>query len=110
MSELKAWKFCPECGCREYIQENHLGEHSRVCKGCGQEWWTDINYWNTRPNDAKWISVEDELPEEATHVLVWFPLEVMMASNRNGKWEDSLDGMDLEDEGITHWMPLPTTP
>lgn len=35
---------CPECGCSEYLSEDYLGEGYRRCKGCGQEYWTDIDY------------------------------------------------------------------
>ena len=52
-NELKAWKFCPECGCRETINDNQVSENSRQCKECEQEWWTDINYWNSRPTEPK---------------------------------------------------------
>jgi len=41
MSETTA---CPECGCSEYIFEDYLGDGYRRCKGCGQEWWTDVDY------------------------------------------------------------------
>ena len=96
MSELKAWKFCPECGCREYIQENHLGEHSRVCKDCGQEWWTDINYWNTRPNDAKKINIKEWVDDncdiwaldshaDVTELLEEFYAEVCKQSSEGDK-------------------------
>lgn len=37
---------CPECGCKDVIKEfnNYLGEGSRVCQKCRQEWWVDIDY------------------------------------------------------------------
>ncbi len=38
------WKYCPECGCEEFCNENQLGEGMRVCNNCGQDWWTDIDY------------------------------------------------------------------
>lgn len=37
---------CPECGCPWYANKNLLGEGSRVCCDCEQDWWTDINYEN----------------------------------------------------------------
>ena len=35
---------CPECGCKEFNNENLVGEGYRVCDKCGQEWWADIDY------------------------------------------------------------------
>lgn len=35
---------CPECGCKETTHDNLLGEGSRQCEECGQEWWLDIEY------------------------------------------------------------------
>jgi hypothetical protein len=37
-------EFCPECGCKEYTNENFIGKGYRNCTTCGQEWWTDVNY------------------------------------------------------------------
>ena len=37
-------KACPECGCKEYLNENDLGDGYRVCKMCKQEWWAHIVY------------------------------------------------------------------
>lgn len=37
-------KSCPECGCKEYVNKNIVGDGYRNCKDCGQEWWTDISY------------------------------------------------------------------
>lgn len=37
-------EFCPECGCKEYTNENFIGKGYRNCTMCGQEWWTDVNY------------------------------------------------------------------
>lgn len=35
---------CPECGCKEFVNENLVGTGYRECKSCKQEWWTDIDY------------------------------------------------------------------
>lgn len=35
---------CPECGCKEFVNENLLGHGSRNCRNCTQDWWTDIDY------------------------------------------------------------------
>lgn len=37
-------KSCPECGCEEIVNENLLGEGSRQCKKCLQDWWLDVKY------------------------------------------------------------------
>ena len=36
-----AWNSCPECGSSEIAHEE--GDHKQ-CAGCGQEWFSDINY------------------------------------------------------------------
>src|SRR5690606_32008333 len=35
---------CPECGCKEYVNENLVGDGYRMCRECHQDWWTDIKY------------------------------------------------------------------
>ena len=37
---------CPECGMIKTVLEldDDLGNSSRICSGCGQEWWTNIKY------------------------------------------------------------------
>lgn len=35
---------CPECGSKDYSNEDELGKRFRLCIQCKQEWWTDINY------------------------------------------------------------------
>lgn len=42
-----AWGFCPECGSEKYTNENFLGNGSRFCESCGQDWWTDVDYSDT---------------------------------------------------------------
>jgi len=37
---------CPECGCPWYGNKNLLGEGSRCCFDCYQDWWTDVKYDN----------------------------------------------------------------
>ena len=74
----------------------------------------------TRPNDAKWISVEDELPKHMEHVVLrnvnkWFSFIddnvthtgclVEMLGRRH--WSvNGVKGAQLMNE-FTHWMPLP---
>jgi len=82
-----------------------------------------IEAWNTRPNDAKWISVEDELPKHMEHVVLrnvnkWFSFIddnvthtgclVEMLGRRH--WSvNGVKGAQLMNE-FTHWMPLPNPP
>lgn len=64
----------------------------------------------------KWISVEDGLPEELTPVLIFTSITeqgVCMAFVENGKWIDGYSGRGIalmQQELITHWMPLPEPP
>ena len=41
---LEYAKACPECGCEEIVNEGLLGEKSRQCAKCGQDWWLDVKY------------------------------------------------------------------
>ncbi len=57
----------------------------------------------------KWISVDERLPEQMTHVLVHFQSGAIRISEVTG-----LFGAAFSFEGIygpaTHWMPLPKPP
>ena len=35
---------CPECGCKEYVNKNLVGDGYRICRECHQDWWIDIKY------------------------------------------------------------------
>lgn len=35
---------CPECGCKEYVNKNLVGDGYRMCRECHQDWWIDIKY------------------------------------------------------------------
>ena len=35
---------CPECGCKEFLNENLVAEGYRMCKECHQDWYVDVNY------------------------------------------------------------------
>lgn len=37
---------CPECGSKEYVNKNLVGDGYRMCRECHQDWWTDIKYNN----------------------------------------------------------------
>lgn len=70
----------------------------------------------------KWISVEDELPEEGVGVLVVTPWGSVVFAVRDNICYEIADVevdspqievglIELEDEkSITHWMPLPEAP
>jgi len=54
---MSDWKYCPECGCDEY--EKIYSVESNACKGCGQEWFFDINYENEVHGNLKKIFKEN---------------------------------------------------
>ena len=68
------------------------------------------------PTSAKWISVEDRLPEEdkKVKILINYFLggtevrEVAKAAFRNGLW--SGDKVYITHPLVSHWMPLPEPP
>ncbi len=64
----------------------------------------------TRPNDAKWISVEDELPKEEGYYLVAFNYgsgQMPCAVNPTRYW----NGTNFVTMAtVKHWMPLPEPP
>ena len=66
----------------------------------------------------EWISVEERLPEENGHYLVY---EVCAHGGMVSLFEQHLNGRaiwykydseygDFEVTGVTHWMPLPPPP
>lgn len=63
-----------------------------------------------------WINVKDKLPEENADVLIYrggFIGDLMNVYTYKGhnEWEDEYGYWSItEDEGITHWMPLPAPP
>ena len=68
-----------------------------------------------QPNFGEWISVEDRLPENCQEVLVYrgqhSDLMNVYTYMGNDSWEDDYGYWSrTEDEGITHWMPLPSPP
>ena len=61
----------------------------------------------------KWIPVTERLPEEWTDVLVWSKCGfcvVAVSLGSHGKWRESWTNMMIDDNTITHWMPLPEAP
>ena len=65
---------------------------------------------------SEWIRVKDKLPEPETEVLVYRGNHFGDIMNvytylGNGEWEDDYGyWARTEDDGITHWMPLPEPP
>ena len=63
-----------------------------------------------------WISVKERLPAELAEVLAYTDLgeqRVSMAFLENGKWHDGYSGCGIvlmQQELVTHWMPLPEPP
>lgn len=61
--------------------------------------------------EERWISVEDELPEEGDMVLVALKNRIMTITTTSycvdGEWYDY--GNKIHG-GVTHWMPLPNPP
>jgi hypothetical protein len=69
--------------------------------------------WNTRkPDDAKWISVEDELPKDEDAVYCVFGKhEVILPMIHLASWfNGQFTFNDWDAWTITHWIPLPEPP
>jgi hypothetical protein len=60
-----SWDFCPECGSEEHTNDNLLGDGFRFCAGCGQEWWTDIDYSSVVVKNIRSEIASDELVKRA---------------------------------------------
>ena len=64
----------------------------------------------------KWIPVTERLPEEYDDVLCYRGSHIgalidVYTYRGDNKWEDAYGYFEsTEDEGITHWMPLPEPP
>lgn len=66
-----------------------------------------------RDGTPKWIPVTDRLPEEWVAVLVWSKCgfcETAVYLGIPGKWRVTWDHTMLDEDTITHWMPLPDPP
>lgn len=63
-----------------------------------------------------WISVEDKLPNKDQDVLIYKGNHIgdmmyVYTYSGNNEWEDEYGYWSrTDDEGITHWMPLPAPP
>ena len=60
---------------------------------------------------ARWIPVEERLPEENVCVLAnhWMT-GIEMAFRRDDQWGIAWTGFMGSGSGYTHWMPLPEPP
>lgn len=98
-----------------YIECSHRAE-----KGCGihTRFWNSleesVNDWNTRAPVPSWISVEDRLPENQEYVLVFvkFHHPIVGFLHEKGQGWIVIDEHEdyIQDENITHWMPIPPAP
>jgi len=74
----------------------------------------DIYIWVGKGEKAqRWIPVTERLPEEWTDVLVWSKCGfcvVAVSLGSHGKWREAWTHMMIDDNTITHWMPLPEAP
>ena len=60
---------------------------------------------------AQWISVKDRLPEESSEVLFVLYGKVYLGDYLlNEAFETPAGSVFLDDEAVTHWMPLPEAP
>ena len=64
------------------------------------------------PKFGEWISVKDRLPEDNTNVLVYRGSLISVYTYiGHNEWEDDYGYWSrTDDDGITHWMPLPEPP
>ena len=54
----------------------------------------------------EWISVEDRLPENNKHYLIFNDNCVLFARYKDKAWQDGIWFY----RNVTHWMPLPEPP
>jgi hypothetical protein len=63
----------------------------------------------------EWISIEDRIPDDMAHVLVWCPWDGWhVRIYHNGEWFNEIGNSTMklsgEQEKITHWISLPEPP
>ena len=112
-------KSCPFCGGEGKLETMLYGGTAVSCQNtdCGFYGYNvETSMWNTRPNDAKWISVEDE-PKKNGHYQIW-DNGYGEGLFHDGEWK-STDRPAKNAMGVqclrvtlhpTHYMPLPTPP
>ncbi|KJR47377.1 hypothetical protein UF75_2221 [Desulfosporosinus sp. I2] len=57
-----------------------------------------------------WLSVNEQLPEEYTMVLIWDGDNIYRAEYVDGEWHGIPDNTGFFLDSITHWRPLPEGP
>ena len=79
-------------------------------------WATEQAYKNGKADAMKWIPVTERLPEKeqdvlcsrGNHIGALMDVYTYMGDD---KWDDTYGNRSYtDDEGITHWMPLPQPP
>ena len=94
----------------EQIKYN-TGSYDSDARSCAEILYDYANY-----RKQEWISVKDRLPKSNQEVLVYRGGHIGDLMNvyiyvGNDKWEDEYGYWSVtDDEGITHWMPLPEPP
>lgn len=72
-----------------------------------------VNFATDNNVGSKWIPVTERLPKEWEEVLVWSYCgfcEVAVYLGIKGKWRVTWNHDLLEEDTVTHWMPLPEPP
>lgn len=59
--------------------------------------------------ERRWIPVSERLPEEGVEVLV-FDEKGDYLTDCLRRWQNGSLNWENDDDGVTHWMPLPEPP
>ncbi len=105
------WTYCPECGEQEYQRAYGGSPGERVCLGCGQSWFPDVNYINTvRANLAERHTKQGaEQPVENIHhgdliVGAFYWVRITFDPDTDNEWEN--DDMPARYAGNGKWNYL----
>lgn len=77
--------------------------------------WAYHNAFVQEQEERQWISVKDRLPQNYISVLVYIPTAEPLPMvheayiGDDGEWHSSVF-YGIENEDVTHWMPMPKTP
>jgi hypothetical protein len=109
---------CPAC----HISMDYLGLYSYRCTNCSErdpnlmikKFYPDFTFGPI----PHWIYIEDKLPEEGQDILMSYNNFVMEGKFVRGKFYhpsscpcvEEYCHCEKEQEGISHWMPLPEPP
>lgn len=90
----------------EQVPTFHVGENCMVKK-----YWLEDGK-PRYPSYDGWIEIEDRIPPESEEILMTYNNLVMSGWFKEGKfYYITQDTCQIEEqEGITHWMPLPLPP